>query len=111
MSEEKILKRNEATSSQNIQNLQDKFSNLKREAYLNLAQALDLDAKTNGKNDTNNVIILYEKSLMIIDRGLSFYKQYEKDLSVIEGKKINFIYLNFLKNFLVFSAKFLSHQI
>ena len=55
---------------------------------MNLAQALDLDAKTNGKNDTNNVIILYEKSLMLIERGLSFYKQYEKDLSVIEGKKI-----------------------
>ena len=87
MSEEKFLKRNDATSSKNIQNLQDKLSNLKREAYLNLGQALELDAKTNEKNDTN-VIILYEKSLMLIERGLSFYKQYEKDLSVIEGKKI-----------------------
>jgi len=90
MSEEMFFKKSDVTTSFNIQNMQDKFVSLKREAYSNLAQALDLDAKTNENNSKENVIILYEKSLRLIESGLSFYKQHEKELSVIEGKN-NFL--------------------
>jgi len=88
MSEEMFFKRSDnGATSYNVQNLKDKLTSLKREAYSNLAQALDLDAQTNdNKNDVENVIVLYEKSLMLIERGLIFYRQHENELSVLEGK-------------------------
>jgi len=88
MSEEMFFKRSDnGATSYNVQNLQDKLASLKREAYSNLAQALDLDAQTNeSKKDMENVIVLYEKSLMLIERGLVFFRQHENELSVLEGK-------------------------
>jgi hypothetical protein len=88
MSEEMFFKKSDnGATSYNVQNLQDKLTSLKREAYSNLAQALDLDAQTNeSKKDMENVIVLYEKSLMLIERGLVFFRQHENELSVLEGK-------------------------
>jgi hypothetical protein len=80
------------------QNLFDKFSNLKREAYSNLEQALSLDALANTNNGYfDDIIVMYENSLTIIERALRFFQQNKKDLATVEDASRTWMQLERMK--------------
>ena len=80
-------------SSKIAQNLYDKLSDLKREAYSTLDQALALDQTQSTLNNANSnyanldtLIVLYEKSVKLIENALEFFQKNKQDLSQLEGK-------------------------
>lgn len=76
-----------AASELNTKSLLDELTNLKREVYSNVDQALDCDQKllkSSSKvkyEDYENAIYLYQKSLSLTEKALNYYNIHKDKLS------------------------------
>ena len=80
------IKQQPARTENGYQMLLDKLSEIKREAYSFLNQALELDASKHY----NEAVIIYRKSVTLINKAISFVKNENIDLAKSpEANKIN----------------------
>ena len=103
---ELVTNRNES-----VQNIYDKLVSLKKEAFANLDQALNVDGVANTNENIDNAIILYEKCLVLIDNAIEYFNQNKSKLTQLEGNSFFLIYfIHFQSNSVFFLLNFRREQ-
>ena len=83
--------------NESVQNIYDKLVSLKKEAFSNLDQALNVDGVANTNENIDSAIILYEKCLVLIDNAIEYFNQNKSKLAQLEGNS-TFEFISFIFN-------------
>jgi hypothetical protein len=84
--------------NESVQNIYDKLVSLKKEAFSNLDQALNVDGVANTNENIDSAIILYEKCLVLIDNAIEYFNQNKSKLAQLEGNSTFFEFISFIFN-------------